>query len=52
MKKGSLTSDPDVMEKIEGSCVIIRADSEAQALDILRQDPFYTSGEVVRHIVF
>ena len=42
-----MTTDADAKEKMNGSCIIVRAESEARVWETLRADPFYTSGEVV-----
>ncbi|OSC98783.1 hypothetical protein PYCCODRAFT_1470760 [Trametes coccinea BRFM310] len=40
------TSDADPLKRPTGSFLFVRADSLEQAWDIIKQDPFYTSGEV------
>ncbi|KAL7277531.1 hypothetical protein ACG7TL_008454 [Trametes sanguinea] len=40
------TSDPEPLKKPAGSFFFVRADSLEQAWEIIKQDPFYTSGEV------
>ena len=42
-----MTTDADAKEKMNGSCIIVRAESEVW--ETLRLDPFYTSGEVVSY---
>ena len=49
LQKGTMTTDADAKEKMNGSCIIVRAESEAQVWETLRLDPFYTSGEVVSY---
>ena len=47
LKKGTLTTDADIMSKLTGSAFFVRADSEEEVWENLRKDPYYTSGEVV-----
>ncbi|OSC98784.1 hypothetical protein PYCCODRAFT_1417111 [Trametes coccinea BRFM310] len=42
----SKTTDPDVLKNVIGSWIILRAESIEKAWETIKQDPFYTSGEV------
>lgn len=44
---GVVTSDPDSVERTNGSVVFLRAETVEEVWEILKNDPFYTSGEVV-----
>ncbi|KAL7277530.1 hypothetical protein ACG7TL_008453 [Trametes sanguinea] len=43
------TSDSDVLKKTIGAWMIIRAEDIETVWEIIKQDPFYTSGEVWDH---
>ena len=47
LPKGSLTSDTEALGRMNGTIVIVRAEDEGEVWSFLRQDVFYTSGEVV-----
>ncbi|KAJ3013967.1 hypothetical protein NUW54_g1432 [Trametes sanguinea] len=42
----SKTSDPDALKNVTGSWFVLRAENIEKAWDIVKQDPFYASGEV------
>ncbi|KAI9060452.1 hypothetical protein FKP32DRAFT_1687517 [Trametes sanguinea] len=42
----SKSSDPDALKNVTGSWMILRAENIEKAWDIVKQDPFYSSGEV------
>ncbi|KAI8978191.1 hypothetical protein BD414DRAFT_494876 [Trametes punicea] len=42
----SKTTDPDALQRLVGSWMIVRAESIEHAWEIVKEDPFYTSGEV------
>ncbi|CDO72648.1 hypothetical protein BN946_scf184985.g67 [Trametes cinnabarina] len=45
----SKTTDSDTLAKTAGSILIVRAKDLEQAWEIVKQDPFYASGEVWDH---
>ncbi len=44
------SSDADAVAKVEGSFLLIQADTAEQAWETLKKDVFWTSGEVVRQL--
>ncbi|KAI0753530.1 hypothetical protein C8Q80DRAFT_1097556 [Daedaleopsis nitida] len=43
---GVVMSDPSSVERRNGSVVFLRAETAEEVWEILKNDPFYTSGEV------
>ncbi len=44
------SSDANAVAKVEGSFLLIQADTAEQAWETLKKDVFWTSGEVVRQL--